>query len=70
MVKNTNRDSLLTLLKPLEGKRAAAAWLRVLVEKNLINESQIMQLLRIFLDIIYQTHSKTKLTTLKKIVKK
>ena len=68
--KKTNRDYLLTMLQSLEGKRAAAAGLKVLVEKNLVNEDQIMQLLHTFLDIIYETHTKVDLKNLKNIMKK
>lgn len=68
--KKTNRDYLLTMLKALEGKRKAATGLKVLVEKNLINENQIMELLHTFLDIIYETHTKIDLKNLKKKVKK
>ena len=68
--KKTNRDYLLTMLKTLEGKRTAAAGLRVLVEKKLVNEAQIMQLLHTFLNIIYETHNKTNLKKLKKTIKK
>ena len=68
--KKNNRDYLLTMLKTLEGKRAAAAGLRVLVEKNLVNEDQIMQLLHAFLDVIYETQTKVNLNSLKKGMKK
>jgi len=64
--KKTNRDYLLTMLKALEGKRAAAAGLKVLVEKNLVNEDQIMQLMHTFLDVIYETQTKVDLKGLKK----
>ena len=66
----TNRDYLLTMLKALEGKRPAATGLKVLIEKDLVNEDQIMQLLHTFLDVIYETHTKLHLTTLKKNMKK
>jgi hypothetical protein len=68
--KKTNRDYLLTMLTALEGKRAAAAGLKVLVQKNLVNENQIMQLMHTFLDIIYETHTKIDLNDLKKLMKK
>ena len=68
--KKTNREYLLTMLKTLEGKREAAAGLKVLVEKNLVNENQIMQLLHAFLDVIYETQSKADLNELKKGMKK
>jgi hypothetical protein len=58
------------MLKALEGKRAAAAGLKVLVEKNLVNEDQIMQLLHTFLNVIYETHTKVDLKNLKNIMKK
>jgi len=68
--KKTNRDYLLTMLKALDGKRAAAAGLKVLVEKNLVNEDQIMQLLHTFLNVIYETHTRVDLSGLKKLIKK
>ena len=68
--KKTNRDYLITMLKALEGKRAAAAGLKVLVEKKLVNENQIMQLLHTFLDVIYETHTRVDLKNLKKVMKK
>jgi len=68
--KKTNREYLLTMLTTLEGKRAAAAGLKVLVEKNLINEDQIMQLLHTFLDVIYETQTKSDLSKLQKSLKK
>jgi hypothetical protein len=68
-IKKTNRDYLLTMLKSLEGKRAAAKGLKVLVEKNLVNEDQIMQLMHTFLDVIYETHTKIDLNSLKKSMK-
>ncbi|HMS90925.1 MAG TPA: hypothetical protein PKC87_01795 [Candidatus Absconditabacterales bacterium] len=64
--KKTNRDYLLTMLTTLEGKWEAAAGLKILVEKNLINEDQIMQLLHTFLDVIYETQTKSDLNSLKK----
>jgi hypothetical protein len=67
--KKTNRDYLLTMLTTLEGKREAAAGLKVLVEKNLINEDQIMQLLHSFLDVIYETQTKSDLNSLKNLMK-
>jgi hypothetical protein len=70
MATKTNRDYLLTMLNALKGKRAAAAGLKVLVEKNLINEDQVMQLLHTFLDVIYETQAKVSLGGLKKIIKK
>jgi len=69
-IKKTNRDYLLTMLNALEGKRAAAKGLKVLVEKNLVNEDQIMQLMHTFLDVIYETHTKIDLKNLKKLMKK
>ena len=68
--KKTNRDYLLTMLTALEGKREAAAGLKVLVEKNLVNEDQIMQLIHTFLDVIYETQTKSDLISLKKLMKK
>jgi hypothetical protein len=68
--KKTDKDYLLTMLTALEKKRKAAAGLKVLVKKDLINESQIMQLLHTFLDVIYETHTKVDLKKLKNIVKK
>jgi hypothetical protein len=68
--KKTNREYLLTMLTALEGKREAAAGLKVLVEKKLVNEDQIMQLLHTFLDVIYETQAKSDLNKLKKTVKK
>jgi hypothetical protein len=68
--KKTNRDYLLTMLKTLEGKRAAAAGLKVLVEKKLVNEDQIMQLMHTFLDVIYETQTKSDLISLKNLMKK
>jgi len=68
--KKTNREYLLTMLKALEGKRAAAKGLKVLVEKNLVNENQIMQLMHTFLDVIYETQTKVDLNSLKKTMKK
>jgi hypothetical protein len=68
--KKTNREYLLTMLTALEGKRAAAAGLKVLVEKKLVNDDQIMQLLHSFLKIIYETQSKVDLNALKKNLKK
>lgn len=70
MTTKTNRDYLLTMLTTLQGKRAAAAGLKVLVQKKLINEDQVMQLLHTFLDIIYKTQSKVALGGLKKTIKK
>jgi hypothetical protein len=70
MTTKTNREYLLTMLSALEGKRSAAAGLKVLVEKSLVNENQIMQLLHTFLDVIYETHTKVDLKGLKKIIKK
>jgi hypothetical protein len=70
MMTKTNRDYLLTMLKTLEGKRAAAAGLKILVEKNLVNENQIMQLLHTFLDVIYETQAKSDLSSLKNLMKK
>jgi len=58
------------MLTALEGKRAAAKGLKVLVEKNLVNDDQIMQLLHTFLDVIYETQSKSDLSSLKKLIKK
>jgi len=68
--KKNNRDYLLTMLTTLEGKRAAAAGLKVLVKNNLVNEDQIMQLLHTFLDVIYETHIKMDLKKFKKTIKK
>jgi hypothetical protein len=68
--KKTNREYLLTMLTALEGKRAAAAGLKVLIEKKLVNEDQIMELLHSFLKIIYETQSKVDLNALKKNLKK
>ena len=68
--KTTDKEYLLKMLTALEGKRKAAAGLKVLVKKDLINESQIMQLLHTFLDVIYETHTKVDLKKLKKTVKK
>jgi len=68
--KKSNRDYLLTMLKALKGKRAAAAGLKVLVEKDLVNDAQIMELLHTFLDIIYETQAKSNLSKLQKTVKK
>ena len=68
--KKTNREYLLTMLTALEGKRAAAKGLKVLVEKNLVNENQIMQLMHTFLDVIYETQTKVDLNSLKKTMKK
>ena len=68
--KKTDREYLLSMLTALEGKRAAAAGLKVLVEKNVVNEDQIMQLLHTFLDVIYETHTQTDLSNLKKNMKK
>ncbi|MFA7298870.1 MAG: hypothetical protein WC010_04470 [Candidatus Absconditabacterales bacterium] len=70
MATKTNKDYLLTMLKTLEGKRPAAAGLKTLVEKNLVNEDQIMQLLHTFLDVIYETQTKSDLISLKKLMKK
>ncbi len=70
MKKTTDKEYLLNMLTALEGKRKAAAGLKVLVQKDLINEVQIMQLLHTFLDVIYETHTKVDLKKLKKIVKK
>ena len=70
VTKKTDREYLLTMLTALEGKRAAAAGLKVLVEKNVVNEDQIMQLLHTFLDVIYETHTQTDLSNLKKNMKK
>jgi len=70
MATKTNRDYLLTMLKTLEGKRPAAAGLKVLVEKKLVNEDQIMELLHTFLDVIYETQTKSDLNSLKKLMKK
>ena len=67
--KKTNKDYLLTMLSTLEGKRDAAAGLKVLVEKNLVNEDQIMQLLHTFLDVIYETQTKSNLNSLKQLMK-
>jgi len=68
--KKTDKDYLLTMLTALEEKWKAAAGLKALVKKNLINEKQIMQLIHTFLDVIYETHTKMDLKKLKKIVKK
>lgn len=68
--KKTNKDYLLAMLKALDGKRAAAAGLKVLVEKDLVNDGQIMQLLHAFLDIVYETQAKSELKKLKKVIKK
>lgn len=68
--KKTDREYLLTMLTALEGKRKAAAGLKILVEKNLINEQQIMQLMHTFLDVIYETHTKVDIKKLKKTIKK
>ncbi|MEI6672376.1 MAG: hypothetical protein WCL02_03275 [bacterium] len=70
MTQKSNRDYLLTMLTEIEGKWEAAAGLKVLVEKNLINEDQIMQLLHTFLDVIYETQTKVDLNSLSNIVKK
>jgi len=67
--KKTNREYLLTMLTALEGKRGAAAGLKVLIEKKLVNEDQIMELLHSFLKIIYETQSKVNLNALKKNLK-
>lgn len=66
----TDRDYLLKMLTALEGKWKAAAGLKALVKKNLINEVQIMQLVHTFLDVIYETHTKVDLKKLSKTVKK
>ena len=58
------------MLATLEGKREAAAGLKILVEKNLVNEDQIMQLLHTFLDVIYETQTKVDLNSLKNLMKK
>lgn len=58
------------MLTALEGKRAAAKGLKILVEKNLVNEDQIMQLMHTFLDVIYETQTKVDLNNLKNIMKK
>ena len=68
--KSKNREYLLTMLDTLKGKRSAAAGLKVLVEKNLIDEDAIMELLHVFLKVIYATQSKTELKKLQKIVRK
>lgn len=68
--KTTDKEYLLKILTALEGKRAAAGGLKVLVKKDIVNESQVMQLLHTFLDIIYETHTKVDLKGLKNIVKK
>ena len=68
--KNKNREYLLTMLNALKGKRAAAAGLKVLVKKNLIDENAIMELLHIFLKVIYATQSKAELKKLQKSMKK
>jgi|GEM_PF-1643743 hypothetical protein len=68
--KKTDKNYLLTMLTALEEKWKAAAGLKALVKKNLINEKQIMQLIHTFLDVIYETHTKMDLKKLKKIVKK
>jgi len=68
--KTTDRDYLLKILTALEGKWKAAAGLKALVKKDLINEVQIMQLVHTFLDVIYETHTKMDLKKLRKIVKK
>jgi len=70
VTKKTDREYLLTMLTALEGKRSAAAGLKVLVEKNVVNEDQIMQLLHTFLDVIYETQAKSDLSNLKKYMKK
>ncbi len=67
--KKTNKDYLLTMLSALEGKRAAAKGLKTLVEKDLVNDDQIMQLLHTFLDVIYETHAKSDLSTLRRNIK-
>lgn len=68
--KKTDKEYLITMLTTLEGKRPAAAGLKVLVQKNLINEKQIMTLLHTFLDVIYETQSKSDLKKLQKNIKK
>ncbi len=70
MKKTTDKEYLLNMLTALEGKRKAAAGLKVLVQKDLINEVQIMQLLHTFLDVIYETHTKVDLKRFKKTIKK
>jgi len=68
--KKTNKEYLLTMLTTLEGKWAAAKGVKVLVEKNLINEKQIMKFLQTFLEVIYQTHTKIDLRKFEKTIKK
>jgi len=70
MATKTNKEYLLNMLTALEGKRAAAKGLKILVEKNLVNEDQIMQLMHTFLDVIYETQTKVDLNNLKNIMKK
>jgi len=68
--KKTNREYLLTMLTALEGKRAAAKGLKVLIQKGLINDKQIMQLLHMFLGLIYESHTEVDLNSLMNLIKK
>ena len=66
----TNKEYLITMLTALEGKRDVAAGLKVLVEKSIVNEDQIMELIHIFLNVIYEANTKVNLKGLKKTIKK
>ena len=70
ITKKTNKEYLLNILNALDGKRTAAKKLKTLVEKDIVNETQVMQLLHTFLTIIYESHTKIDLKKLKKMIQK
>ena len=70
ITKKTNKEYLLNILNTLDGKRTAAKKLKTLVEKDIVNETQVMQLLHTFLTIIYESHTKIDLKKLKKMIQK
>jgi len=67
-MKNTiEEQALLTMLTTLEWTWEAAAGIKVLLQNNTLNESQVVELLHMFLNVMYKTEAKIDIYQLKKL---